>query len=93
MAEIQAMGCLIAGYSLNADEGASLPAASVAHRIGAARSGDVIVAHINQPHRSSGAGVAEGVAVLKQAGVVFVGLDALPTTAPACRPRGPAHSV
>jgi peptidoglycan/xylan/chitin deacetylase (PgdA/CDA1 family) len=90
---IQQMGCLIAGYSLNADEGASLPAASVAHRIAAARSGDVIVAHINQPHRPSGAGVAEGVGALRQAGVVFVGLDALPTTAPACRPRGPAHSV
>jgi peptidoglycan/xylan/chitin deacetylase (PgdA/CDA1 family) len=86
---IQAMGCLIAGYSLNADAGASLPAASVARRIAAASSGDVIVAHINQPHRPSGAGVASGIAALKQAGAVFVGLDALPSTPPECR----SHSV
>ncbi len=82
---IQAMGWRIAGYSLNADQGASLPAASVARRIAAARSGDVIIAHINQPHRTSGAGVADGIAALKRAGTVFVGLDALPTTSPACR--------
>jgi peptidoglycan/xylan/chitin deacetylase (PgdA/CDA1 family) len=85
---IQAMGWSIAGYSLNADEGASLPAASVARRIGAARSGDVIVAHINQPHRASGAGVADGIAALQKAGTVFVPLDALPTTPPRCRMRG-----
>jgi peptidoglycan/xylan/chitin deacetylase (PgdA/CDA1 family) len=85
---IQAMGWSIAGYSLNADEGASLPAASVAKRIAAARSGDVILAHINQPHRASGAGVAAGIAALKQAGTEFVGLDALPTTPPTCRTRG-----
>ncbi len=84
---IQAMGWLIAGYSLNADQGASLPAASVARRIAAARSGDVIIAHINQPHRASGQGVADGVAELKRAGAVFVGLDARPTTAPTCRFR------
>ena len=51
----------IAGYSLNADAGASLPAHSVAHRIAGAISGDVIVAHINQPTRPSGAGVAAGI--------------------------------
>jgi peptidoglycan/xylan/chitin deacetylase (PgdA/CDA1 family) len=85
---IEAMGFRIAGYSLNADEGASLPAASVARRIAGARSGDVIVAHINQPHRPSGAGVADGITALKQAGTVFVGLDALPTTPPVCRTHG-----
>ncbi len=84
-AAIQTMGCLIAGYSLNGDAGASLPAATVARRISAARSGDVIVSHVNQPHRASGAGVAEGIATLKAAGTVFVALDALPATLPACR--------
>ncbi len=82
---IQALGFAIAGYSLNGDEGASLPAAAVARRIAAARSGDVIVSHINQPHRPSGEGVAQGIAALKQAGVAFVGLDALPVTPLACR--------
>ena len=84
---IQAMGCLIAGYSLNADAGASLPAASVARRIASARSGDIMIAHLNQPHRPSGAGVAAGVAELHRAGTVFVDLDALPATALTCRPR------
>jgi peptidoglycan/xylan/chitin deacetylase (PgdA/CDA1 family) len=90
---IQDMGVLIAGYSLNADEGASLPAEAVARRIAAARSGDVIVAHINQPHRASGAGVAAGVTRLKQDGAVFVALDALPTTPPTCRPHGAGHAA
>jgi peptidoglycan/xylan/chitin deacetylase (PgdA/CDA1 family) len=79
----------IAGYSLNADQGASLPAPAVARRIAASRSGDVIVAHVNQPHRASGAGVAAGIAALHAAGVVFVTLDALPTTQATCAPRHP----
>jgi peptidoglycan/xylan/chitin deacetylase (PgdA/CDA1 family) len=77
---IEAMDVRIAAYSLGADEGASLPAASVAHRIAAAVSGDVIIAHVNQPHRSSGAGVAAGVGELHKAGTVFTGLDAFPMT-------------
>ncbi len=81
------LGVAIAGYSLNADQGAALPAAAVARRLAAARSGDIIVAHLNQPHRASGAGVAAGLAALHEAGVSFVRLDALPTTAPACTPR------
>jgi len=90
---IQTMEYRIAGYSLNADAGASLPAAAVARRIAAARSGDVIVAHINQPHRPSGQGVAEGIAALHARGVAFAGLDALPTTEPACRIRAAAHPI
>jgi peptidoglycan/xylan/chitin deacetylase (PgdA/CDA1 family) len=84
LAAIQAMGVAVAGYSLNGDAGASLPAATVARRIAAARGGDVIVSHINQPGRPSGAGVAVGIAALKQAGVVFAGLDAAPVTPLAC---------
>jgi peptidoglycan/xylan/chitin deacetylase (PgdA/CDA1 family) len=87
IAAIVGAGSGIAAYSLNADEGASLPAASVTRRIAAARSGDVIVAHINQPHRPSGAGVAAGIAELQQSGTVFTGLDAFPMTAIACHPH------
>jgi peptidoglycan/xylan/chitin deacetylase (PgdA/CDA1 family) len=82
---IEAMDMRIAGYSLVADEGASLPASSVARRIEAAVSGDVIIAHVNQPHRSSGAGVAAGVAELHRAGAGFAGLDAFPMSALRCR--------
>jgi hypothetical protein len=55
--------------------GASLPAASVERRIRAAKNGDVIIAHINQPKRVSGAGVAAGLLALHAEGVRFVRLD------------------
>ena len=77
---IQQLGFGIAGYSLNADAGASLPAHSVAHRIAAAISGDVIVAHINQPTRPSGAGVVAGILELQRRSASFVRLDQLATT-------------
>ena len=74
---IQQIGFGIAGYSLNGDVGASLPASSVAARIAGAGNGDVIVAHINQPHRPSGQGVADGVRSLQARGAVFLRLDRL----------------
>jgi peptidoglycan/xylan/chitin deacetylase (PgdA/CDA1 family) len=73
--QIEAMGFAIAGYSVSADAGASLPAARVAARLAAANSGDVIVAHINQPLRPSGAGVVAGLQDLQRQGTVFVRLD------------------
>lgn len=74
---IEGWGFMIAGYCLNADAGASLPAQAVARRIAAAEDGDVIVAHVNQPKRSSGSGVIEGVRALRERGVQFVRLDRL----------------
>ncbi len=68
------MGVFIGGYSLNGDLGASLPANAVAARIGEAADGDVIVAHVNQPRRSSGRGVAAGVGRLKARGARFARL-------------------
>ncbi|MFL5255061.1 MAG: polysaccharide deacetylase family protein [Rhodopila sp.] len=86
-AAIEVIDAKIAGYSLVADEGASLPAAAVARRIGTAVSGDIIIAHVNHPHRSSGAGVAAGIAALHRTGTVFVGLDTHPATPLTCRPH------
>lgn len=74
---IEGWGAAIAGYSLNGDQGASLPADVVARRIAAAVDGDVIVAHVNQPTRSSGQGVVEGVQALCERRVRFVRLDRL----------------
>lgn len=76
---IQQLGFGIAGFSLNADQGASLSAAGVASRIGRAVSGDVIIAHINQPDRPSGAGVVQGVRALQGRGARFVRLDQFTT--------------
>jgi peptidoglycan/xylan/chitin deacetylase (PgdA/CDA1 family) len=80
--QIQAMGFAIAGYTLSADLGASLPASRVAARMAAARSGDVIVAHLNQPLRPSGQGVADGLRELQRQGASFVRLDQVATTPP-----------
>jgi peptidoglycan/xylan/chitin deacetylase (PgdA/CDA1 family) len=83
--EIQSMGFAIAGYSLSADQGASLPATRVAARLAGARSGDVIVAHLNQPLRPSGQGVVEGLQELQRQGTNFVRLDQVATTPPSYR--------
>jgi len=71
---IRQMGYRIAGFSLNADFGASLPAAKVTERLLTAKDGDVIIGHINQPKRSSGAGLVAGVLALKAKGFTFVRL-------------------
>jgi peptidoglycan/xylan/chitin deacetylase (PgdA/CDA1 family) len=80
--EIEAMGFAIGGYSFSADAGASLPAARVATRMAAAKSGDVIVAHINQPLRPSGEGVVAGIRALQRQGTRFVRLDQVTAMAP-----------
>ncbi|HTB42068.1 MAG TPA: polysaccharide deacetylase family protein [Acetobacteraceae bacterium] len=85
--EIEAMGFAIGGYSFSADAGASLPAEHVAARMAAAKSGDVVVAHINQPLRPSGEGVVAGLRELRRRGLRFVRLDEAAPTSP---PRGQA---
>lgn len=84
IAEIEAMGYRIGGFSLNGDGGSLLGTAVTARRIANARDGDVIIAHINQPTHAAGAGVVEGVLALKRRGVNFVLLrdEAAPPTAP-----------
>jgi peptidoglycan/xylan/chitin deacetylase (PgdA/CDA1 family) len=72
--KIEAMGFAIGGYSFSADAGASLPAERVAARLTAAKTGDVIVAHINQPRRPSGAGVVAGLLELRSQDVAFAKL-------------------
>lgn len=68
------LGYRTAGFSLNGDLGASVSATVAAARIGAAKDGDVIIAHVNQPKRPAGAGVALGIADLKSRGFRFVRL-------------------
>ena len=75
MTEIQGAGLQIAGFSLNGDQGASVSTVEAKRRIGGAVDGDVILSHINQPHRPAGAGVVEGIAALRERGVIFVRLE------------------
>lgn len=75
IAEIETLGERIAGYSIRADNGATLSAAATARNIEAARSGDVIIAHMNQPKKPAGDGVVQGILALKARGFVFVRLE------------------
>lgn len=72
---IHDMGYEVGGFSLNADMGASLPPKTVAQRISSAKNGDVIIAHMNQPKRASGQGVAAGILELEKKGYRFVKLS------------------
>lgn len=75
LALIGSMGFRIGGFSLNGDLGASASEATTRTRIASARSGDVIISHVNQPRRAAGAGVVEGVLALKAKGFRFVRLE------------------
>ena len=73
--KIAALGFRVAGFSLNADFGASVGADVAAQRLGAAKDGDVVIAHINQPKRHAGAGIARGLLALKAKGFTFMRLS------------------
>ena len=72
---IRKAGFKIAGFSINGDGGSLLGAKETARRIGAAKDGDVIIAHINQPTHAAGEGVVQGLLALKAKGIIFVRLD------------------
>src|SRR6266705_413512 len=55
---ITAMGYKVAGFSINADAGATLKRETIAARLNAVGPGDIIIAHMNKP----GSGTAEGLA-------------------------------
>jgi peptidoglycan/xylan/chitin deacetylase (PgdA/CDA1 family) len=75
MALIAKLGYRIAGFSLNADGGSLLGAATTQRRVEAAKDGDVIIAHINQPTHAAGEGLVKGLLALKAKGVTFVRLN------------------
>jgi peptidoglycan/xylan/chitin deacetylase (PgdA/CDA1 family) len=75
MTLISGLGYRIAGFSLNADGGSLLGAATTERRVAGAKDGDVIIAHINQPTHSAGEGLVKGLLALKEKGVTFVRLN------------------
>lgn len=77
--EIRKMGFRIAGYSLNGDDGSLLGAGAAEKRIAAAKDGDVVISHINQPTHAAGQGVANAILKLKARNVEFVRLSDVAT--------------
>ena len=73
--EIDKLGYKIAGFSVNADNGATLKKTTIAKRLEHVKAGDVIIAHMNKPASDSAEGLAIGLAYLLKAGFVFVRLD------------------
>jgi peptidoglycan/xylan/chitin deacetylase (PgdA/CDA1 family) len=78
LAEIAATGETVAGFSIRADDGATLSAAGVEKRLAAAQDGDVIIAHVNHPEKAAGDGLVKGLLALKARGYLFVKLGAPP---------------
>ncbi len=73
--EIEKLGYKIAGFSVNADNGATLKKRTIEKRLSHVKAGDVIIAHMNKPDSDSAEGLAAGLDALLKAGFIFVRLD------------------
>lgn len=73
--EIGKLGYKIAGFSVNADNGATLKKHTIEKRLEHVKASDVIIAHMNRPASDSAEGLAAGIDYLLKAGFVFVRLD------------------
>ncbi len=77
IAVIKSLGYQIAGFSLNADAGATLGRREIVARLKAARPGDIIIAHMNKPNSDTAEGLADGLAWMLAHGFRFVTLNAM----------------
>lgn len=90
--EIEAMGFRIAGFTVNADAGATLPRREIVARLLRVQPGDIILAHMNKPAAEGAEALREALPVLLARGLRFVTLrgrevEAVPATRPAPSPR------
>lgn len=72
---IERLNLQVAGYSLNADDGATASAAVVAQRLKRAKPGDIVIAHMNRPAGGTAEGFAAALPVLLNQGVRFLRLS------------------
>lgn len=73
--EIGKLGYRVAGFSVNADQGATLPRQAIEKRLEHVKPGDVIIAHMNKPASDSAEGLAPALLHLLSKGFTFVRLD------------------
>jgi hypothetical protein len=73
--EIDKMGYKIAGFSVNADEGATSKKITIEKKLEHVKDGDVIIAHMNKPASDTAEGLAVGLAYIVKAGFSFVRLN------------------
>ncbi|UOQ61362.1 polysaccharide deacetylase family protein [Leucobacter rhizosphaerae] len=67
----EGLGERIAGFAINGDGGATLPAEAVAGAVSGAVGGELIIAHMNQPMSGSAAGILAGARTLRDRGIAF----------------------
>jgi peptidoglycan/xylan/chitin deacetylase (PgdA/CDA1 family) len=72
---IETMGYAIAGFSVNADAGATLSQSSIVARLRSVKHGDVIIAHMNKPAGATFEGFAVALPELLARGFKFVKLS------------------
>lgn len=68
-------GVEIAGFSILGDAGATFSASKVAQQLESARSGDILIFHMNHPEGGTREGIIEGVNKLKSEGFSFIRLS------------------
>ncbi|MBL8328777.1 MAG: polysaccharide deacetylase family protein [Rubrivivax sp.] len=79
---IERLQLRLAGYSLNADDGATASAEAVSQRLRRAVAGDIVLAHLNHPGAGTGPGLARALPDLQQRGFRFVRLSQVAGTRP-----------
>ena len=85
---IEAMGFRIAGFSVNADAGATLPHREIVARLSRVQPGDIILAHMNRPASDSAEALRDALPALLARGLQFVTLrDRAVQTLPAAYRR------
>jgi peptidoglycan/xylan/chitin deacetylase (PgdA/CDA1 family) len=75
ISEIEKLGYKIAGFSVNADDGATSKQRTIEKRLERVKAGDVIIAHMNKPESESAKGLSVGLTYLLRSGFTFVRLD------------------
>jgi peptidoglycan/xylan/chitin deacetylase (PgdA/CDA1 family) len=75
MQTIRAMGYTIAGFSVTADAGATLPQPAIAARLRSVRPGDIVIAHMNRPSGATAEALAATLPELLARGYRFVTLS------------------
>lgn len=75
VAIVRALGQVPAGFAVNGDAGATLPAARVTAQYLRVRPGDVVISHMNQPRSGTAAGVAAALPKMLRSGLHFVRLS------------------
>lgn len=61
----------IAGFAINADGGATLPAGAVTAQLGSATGGEIVIAHMNRPGSGTAQGILQAVGPLRGRGIAF----------------------